>query len=483
MLSLLLSAAFTRPLHSQSPPLFISAPGSPASDTGRARGVAWGDLDGDGLPELYVARSRGFRNTLYHNADGVLRPLNDSPASVDAGDSEGAVFIDFDNDGDLDLHVVARSGGSGLLLRNDGTGRLTRLTGTPIAPDAMSASMACWADADRDGDLDVFLVGYRAGRNQLFRNERGSFAEVALPLWAIGQGDGRACAWGDPDDDGLPDLAVAVASRPNLFFLNRGDFHLDRGVLPGLGRDSAYSYGISWADIDHDGRQDLFVANFVGDNLVYLNRGNSRWELSTEGVTLESGASKGHAWGDYDQDGDLDLYLGSGTPEPNQRNVLYLRTPAGHWDRQFASDADTSAAIAWGDLEGDGDLDLFVTNWGSPGSVGRLHRNTASERDSAWWLSFELQGTRSNRMGIGAHVAILTADGSGKRWQHRWLDGTTGYAGANQPIIHFGVGSGTVDSLVIRWPSGQVDRHGRVALGRRYRATEGGAITARLIGP
>lgn len=329
------------------------------------------------------------------------------------------------------------------------------------------------------GDLDVFLVGYRAGRNQLFRNEGGVFTEIPLPAWAIGQGEGRACGWGDPDDDGLPDLAVAVALRPNLLLLNRGGFHFVRGGLPGLERDSAYSYGISWADVDQDRKQDLFVANFAGDNMLYRNLGGGQWARSADGRTLESAASKGHAWGDYDLDGDLDLYLGSGTPEPNQRNVLFTQNLAGRWHAEPATFADTSAGIAWGDLEGDGDLDLFVANWGSPGSVGRPYRNTATDRNApAGWLAIELRGTRSNRRGIGAQVSLLSGVGAARRWQHRWLDATTGYAGANQPIIHFGIGTGTVDSLVIRWPSGQVDRHGRVEPRRRYQATEGGAIVS-----
>ncbi len=177
---------------------------------------------------MYVTRSRGFRNTLYINDGGVLRRHPESPASIDGGDSEGAVFVDFDGDGDLDLHVVGRSGSQGLLFQND-AGRLTRVFGTPIAPDSMSASMACWADVDRDGDLDVFLVGYRTGRNQLFRNNAGRFAEVALPAGARGEGDGRACAFGDPDGDGLPDLAVAVAQRPDLLLLNQGRLSLHLG--------------------------------------------------------------------------------------------------------------------------------------------------------------------------------------------------------------------------------------------------------------
>jgi hypothetical protein len=445
-------------------PLFVPVPGPPASDTGRARGVAWGDLNEDGFPELYVSRSTGFPNTLYNNHNGTLVPLAGSPASVDAGDSEGATFIDFDNDGDLDLHVVARNGGRGLLLENDGTGGLVNERSV-IAPDSMSASVACWADVDRDGDLDVFLVGYRSGRNQLFRNEGTAFVPVPLPRWAIGNGDGRSCAWGDPNDDGFPDLAVAVALRPNILLLNRGHFRFDRGELPGHKGDSAYSYGVSWADVNEDGRQDLFVANFTGDNVLYLNEGNERWETSAEGMALDTPASKGHAWADYDLDGDLDLYLGSGTPEPGQRNILYLREGS-RWLADSALFADTSAGIAWGDVDRDGDADLFVANWGSPGSPARMYHNTTADKSS---LTIRLRGTRSNSHGIGAKLSIL----AGGRWQHRWMDTNTGYAGSNQAIIQFGMGKPVADSLVVHWPSGSIDAYSVVQGGHRYLATEG----------
>lgn len=455
---------------------------APVEDRGRSRGVAWGDYDGDGYPDLFVTRATydpsvpPQGNVLYRNdgAGGFTR-VEAAPTTDRDGDAEGAVWVDVDNDGDLDLHVIGRTGSGSLIYENTGSGVLTRRA-DPFGGQVGSASMACWADIDGDGHLDVFFVGYGAGRNVLFRNLGGwRFERVPLPAGAEGSGDGRACAAGDLDGDNLPELVVATARRANLLLRNRGGFELVLDTMTALQADVGYGYGLSWTDVNGDGLRDLFVANFNGPNALYLGTADGGLEPTEWGDGLGSVASKGHAWGDFDLDGREDLYLGSGTPAPGMLNRLYLADGATGFrlstEGEAATHADTSAAVAAADYDLDGDLDLFVANWGSLSSVNRLYRNDAPPRA---WVKVVLEGVRSNRMGIGARVSVLAATAGDLRWLHRWLDAATGYAGQNEPVLHFGLGSATrVDSLVVRWPSGVVDRMGPVPARVVHRIREG----------
>ncbi|MEX0692382.1 MAG: CRTAC1 family protein [Gemmatimonadales bacterium] len=456
--------------------------GSPVEDRGISRGAAWGDFDGDGDPDLFVSRptweGRVQQNMLYRN-DGDGRFSRVPGSFGPPGAWEGVVWVDADGDGDLDLHVVGRDGAGSLLFANSG-GTLTLLRPDPLNDNVHAASMACWADADGDGRLDVFVVGSGAGRNALFRNEGAwRFTPVRLPDQPEDTGAGRACAWTDLDGDGLPELALANARRPNVLLRNRGGMRLEPDLNAPLVRDTAYGYGLSAPDVNEDGLRDLFVANFDDDNRLYLGDGTGMLTPASLGDQLQSAATKGHVWGDFDLDGRVDAYLGSGTPRPGMVNRLYIAAEPGLYELvaagEFAEHADTSAAVAAADYDLDGDLDLFVANWGSHGSVNRLYRNSATRG----WLKVRLQGVCSNRMGVGARVSVLTTVHGERRWLHRWLDAATGYAGQNEPVMHFGLGDAReADSLVVTWPSGNIDRFGRVSAGRTVLIREGAFAVA-----
>ena len=447
------------------PPFDVVMEGPPVEDRGVSRGAAWGDYDDDGDPDLFVTRPTyegpPQSNVLYRNDGGRF-----SRVSGDFGPAagwEGAAWVDVDGDGDLDLHVVGRNGAGSMFLENR-TGVLTRLTTDPLRGRVDSASMACWADADNDGRLDVFVVGSGDGRNALFRN-LGAWTFEYAPLTEFAQGGGasRACAWGDMNGDGLPELAVANARAANLLLRNAGAMKLEPDTATPLHANRSYSYGISWTDVNGDGIRDLFIANFDGPNALYLGRLDAAIESVALGDQLQSAASKGHVWADFDLDGRIDVYIGSGTPRPGMLNRLYLGEASNRFrlvtDGAYAQHADTSAAVAGADFDLDGDVDLFVANWGSAGSVNRLYRNAAQGS----WLKVRLRGSGSNRMGIGSRVSVLVSTGAERRWLHRWLDASTGYAGQNEPVIHFGLGTAQgVDSLVVTWPSGVVDRLGAI---------------------
>lgn len=199
------------------------------------------------------------------------------------------------------------------------------------------------------------------------------------------------------------------------------------------------------------------------------------------------GPSKGHAWGDFDNDGDLDLYVANGTmstervPEFGLRNFLYLNRGDGTFRRveggPASTDAQVSAGVAWADYDRDGDLDLFVANWGG-GAEERhnaLYRNTTSERTGRRWIVFRLEGVASNRFGVGAEVRVRARVAGEIRWQTRRLMSSTGYASQNEPIVHFGLGAAVqVDSAVVRWPSGDVSRLADLEANQVVHVREGG---------
>lgn len=499
----------------------LAAEGRVSTDGGATRGVAWGDVNSDGAPDLVVANTSGQWNGFYLNR-GVRRDPgggdagespgqagtlggdphfskesdpNQSPYGVvaaAAGNAEGVSWVDFDGDGDLDLHMVTRGPEPDFLFANEGESGLVPVLEGPLV-QSVSHTMACWADVDGDGWLDVFLVGYRqVGANTLLRNHGGGrFGLVPSNGIDGGSGAGRACAWGDPNGDGLPDLVVGNALEPNEMYWNRGDFVFEResGIVH-LARHAAYTYGLSWADFDEDGDQDLFVANFDDQNVLYRNGGDGWLEPLRDDplVTDPGGASKGHAWADYDLDGDLDLFVANGTYGPDMRNFLYLNQGGGRFLRGeegvIEAHADTSAGVAWADYDLDGDLDLFVANWGSSDQVNRLYRNLASEKTDRSWIAFHLRSPTPNTRGWGAAVSILATIRGRQGWITRWNLPTTGYGSQNDLVVHFGLDDAeVVDSVVVRWPSGHIDRIGELTARGSWVIQEGGAVSSGRPGP
>jgi hypothetical protein len=272
----------------------------------------------------------------------------------------------------------------------------------------------------------------------------------------------------------LPELLIATARRSNLLLRNRGGLRFEADTTTALQADRGYGYGLSWTDVNGDGHRDLFVANFDGPNFLYFGT-DGVLEASSVGERLTSAASKGHTWGDFDLDGHEDLYLGSGTPAEGMQNRLYRGGAHAGFISVLTGDAvehaDTSAGIAWADYDLDGDLDLFVANWGSHSSLNRLYRNMGRGGN---WLRVRLEGRQTNRMGIGARVSVLARIDGAERWLHRWLDASTGYAGQNEPVLHFGLDASTeVDSVRVTWPSGIVDRWGKTSARTTLHLVEG----------
>jgi Tol biopolymer transport system component len=474
--------------------------GEHVTDGGLSRGVAWGDYDNDGDPDLVVANSANQLQMLYRNdgPDGFFQ-IQQDPIVQSAGDTEGAFWADYDNDGDLDLLLTSQFDEPLRLFRNEGAARadadgsagFSQVVAGDLGDDRLgSANGACWGDFDNDGNLDVFVVHRDGLDDELYRNlGDGTFRRDANCVAAGRGGDGRTCAVGDVESDGDLDLYVGnfrdgASKATNFFYLNRGDGTFDAITEGVLVSEPQATYGASFADADEDGDLDLFLSNISRSdhNALYLNNGEGRFAKVTDDivVTAASRPSKGHAWGDYDNDGDLDLFIANGTEaEVDLRNFLYLNDGHGHFTGvtvgDLVSDVMISAGTAWADFDRDGDLDLFVANWGGNDEDNAFYRNQAHGHH---WLIVRLVGRQSNRMGIGARVRIRARIGGHDRWLTRWLLPATGYASQNEPIIHFGLGDATaVKSLEVLWPSGAFDRIENPSVDHAVKIIEGGGQT------
>jgi hypothetical protein len=468
----------------------------PVTDGGLSRGVAWGDFDNDGDPDLVVANAINQPQMFYRNdgPDGFFQ-IQFDPIVQSVGDTEGSYWADYDNDGDLDLLLTNQFDQPLRLFRNDGseaaerdgTAGFVRVAAGDLGDDSkMSANGACWGDYDNDGRLDLFVVQRGGADDLLFRNlGDGSFKRLTEGAVVSAGGDGRTCAAGDVDGDGDLDLFVGNfvldgAKSPNFFFLNSGDGHFEAVTQGAIVTDLQATYGSSFVDVDDDGDLDLFLSNIARSdhNALYLNDGRGGFTKRMDGplVTAASRPSKGHAWGDYDLDGDLDLFIANGTEaEVDLRNFFYLNDGGGRFtpveSGVLVEARSTSAGVAWADADRDGDLDLFVANWGGSDEDNALYTNQTTGRS---WLVVRLIGTESNRMGWGARIRVTATIRGESRTQNRWMIPTTGYASQNEPVAHFGLGDADrIEGIEITWPSGTIDRLGRTVTNRVVVITEG----------
>ncbi|NOY87524.1 MAG: CRTAC1 family protein [Deltaproteobacteria bacterium] len=427
-------------------------------DRGHGKGVAFADIDNDGDYDLYVS-NKGGENVLYRNdGNGVFVKISQTAGDRldDPGMSMGSCFGDFDNDGDEDLYVV--KGGryeieANRLLRND-NGRFVDVTDQAGVGSKEFTYSAAFADVDNDGYLDLYLADYGVGaRNILYHNNGdGTFSDVTE---AAGVGD-RSWSWSgvfaDVNGDGFQDLYVVngryPAGEPNHLYVNNGD-----GTFRDVSReagvaDGNWGLGAAFADIDNDGDFDLFVSNYVGPNKMYLNDGTGHFtDVSESSGLADNGWGKGPSFGDVDNDGDMDLYEG----DCKLANKMYLNNGKG----VFTDIADEipilknetvrTKGTAFADIDGDGDLDLYVVNWGAS---NRLYRN---EQNDSNFLKIRLVGTVSNADAVGARVTV-TRNGQLVGFQE--VRTLSGFCSQPPLELHFGLpGPGTY-KVDVRFPSG-----------------------------
>ncbi|MFC1639828.1 CRTAC1 family protein [Gemmatimonadota bacterium] len=422
-------------------PELFSAPG--------AQPNAWADYDNDGDLDLFVG-FRGAPDRLYRNDGGVFVDVAPEVGLANAEETRVAAWGDYDRDGHLDLYVGFPTAEEtpNKLFRNNGDG----LSFTDVAPDLGvnligTTRQTSWIDYDNDGDVDLF-VAFRYQANHLFRNDDGVFTDVTE---LSGIGDPRrtvGVAWFDMDVDG--DLDAFVANQngdQDGLFRNDGGRFVD--VAAELGMDSPNrpeehgGVGPAVADYDNDGDLDLFVANY-GPDALWRNEGNGTFTEVTEGTVLGGDFhSTVAAWGDFDNDGWTDLYVASylsGEPEApdylykNVRGVFEIATPASLLTKG------ASHGVQWADFDADGDLDLALANNNLVGTHF-LYRSLLSAADARRSIQVMVLDSTGVYTLPGAEVRVYAA-GTRRLLGTRLVDTGGGYCSQNVMPVHVGVPPG-----------------------------------------
>jgi enediyne biosynthesis protein E4 len=445
-----------------------------------------------------------YRNRLFRNdGAGAFTDVTEKAGLAGAGYDAGVAVADYDNDGNPDLFLAGVHRNT--LYRNNGDGTFTDVTakaGIQNAADpqfgALWAIAGVWLDVNRDGLLDLFIVNYlqwdyakeplceykgvpdycaprsyKGLPNQLYLNRGDGTFEEASEKWGlrglVGKGMGAAMA--DYDLDGLPDLFVTNDALNNFLLHNTGakfeDVAFPAGVA--LVEDGSFISGMGgdFRDFDNDGYPDIaFVALERQTFPLFQNVAGRQFReiTSSSGMRAASMAKAGFGAGLYDLDNDgwKDLFVSRGDvlahampgTVTDQHNTVFRNPGAsGKWTA-LTEEAGLTAApagrhrgLGFGDLDGDGRVDVVTTAIGAPAEIW-MNRSGGGH-----WIAFALEGVKSNRDGIGARIKLTAAGNS----QHNHMTTSVGYASSSLGPVHFGLGAAErAETVEIHWPSGTV---------------------------
>ena len=508
-------------------------------------GVIVFDYDRDGWPDIYFTnaptvemaiKGQKTRGALYHNNhDGTFTDVTDKARLTSSCFAMGGAVGDYDNDGWPDLYLTCLGGN--VLYHNNGDGTFTDVTAKAGVADGRWSTGAAFGDYDGDGFVDLMVSNYvdfrlndlpgfgsspnckfrgidvqcgprglkGAGDSLFHNNGDGTFTEVSK---SAGVSDpngyyGMGVVWADFNNTGRPDIYVANDSTPKFLYKNLGngkfkEIGLESGTAVSEDGSEQASMGIAIGDYLHTGRPSIYVTNFSDENnSLYRNDGD--WNFTD--VSYQSGAALpslpwvkwGTAFVDIDNDGWLDLITVSGHVYPQvdtlpsgggyrQPKLLQLNQKDGtlcdasEQAGPALQEKRVSRGLAVADLFNDGNVDVVVGDLDGSPMILRNHGVPGQH-----WVSFELAGTKSNRLALNARIKIV----AGGMTQTQEIHSGGSYLSQNDLRVHFGLGPAEkITSVEIRWPSGKVENLRELAADHFYSVLEGaGIVPAERIRP
>jgi enediyne biosynthesis protein E4 len=466
----------------------------------------WMDLfftNGAKLPELKKTGHEYYNCLLRNNHDGTFTDVTEKAGllGADLGFCFGAAVADYNNDGHPDIFIC--NAGRNALYRNNGDGTFTDVTagsGLDRKPENLLSVGAAWFDYDNDGRLDLIVTNYtvwtpqadqrcmrdneheeyctptvyKSVASRLYRNlGNGRFEDVTEASGigkALGKGMGISIA--DYDRDGWMDIFVSNDTEPNFLFMNQGngtfkERGLELGVAYNMQGDSVSGMGSDAKDVDNDGWVDVVYNDLSGQVFGLLkNEGGKAFTDVTWSSKLGALSRRLSGWSigfiDYDNDGWKDVYSANGDVDDLTLNAKQHDTMFRNVDGKTLVDVSEEMGPDFGfvgyqrgsafvDLNNDGFMDLVVT---SLNEKPRILMNNALVKNH--WIMLDLEGTKSNRDGIGAAIEVETASGR-KLYNH--VTTSVGFMSSSDRRVHFGLGAESkINHVEIRWPSGTVQR-------------------------
>ena len=439
---------------------------------GYGHGVAVGDYDNDGRPDLFLTRWRSYE-LLRNRGDGTFEDVTERVGL--AGDRDwptSSAFADLDGDGDLDLYVCHY-----------------------LAWDAVNPR-PCFDEMSR-ANVACFPREFKSLPDHVYRNDGGRFVDVTRPAGIVDRdGRGLGVVAADLDDDGRVDLYVANDTTANFLFHNLGEFRFEETAsLSGAAANSDGGYqagmGVACGDLDGDGRLDLAVTNFFNESTSYFqNLGKGMFADRTAAIGLAAPSrfllGFGIAMPDVNNDGRLDLMTANGHVSdlrPRSPYAMPAQLLVGGNDGRLTDVSEDAGppfraahvgrGLAVGDLDNDGRIDAILVAQNEPPVY--LHNQT----EGGHFLTLRLEGVKSNRDAVGTRVTLIHGD---RRQVAQRLGGGS-YQSAADPRLHFGLGTADgMASLEVRWPSGRIDRYQALSPDRGYHLREGDGTARPLAG-